>query len=129
MKHGGKTRPIRGPRGEAAPGSIAEAHCLRLGGIDQWVMTRGASLPNPPLIILHGGPGGSATPFFRRFNAPIEHAFTVDYWEPDPARWVASRWARNASSRSTQSSSAETRSASGRISLSSIAICARWKST
>ena len=44
-------------------------------------MIRGASLANPPLIILHGGPGFSDTPFFRRFNAPLEHAFTVVYWD------------------------------------------------
>ena len=81
MKRAGKTRPFRGPRGDLLSGTIAEVDYLRLGGIDQWVMIRGASLANPLLIMLHGGPGFSDTPFFRRFNVPLEHAFTVVYWD------------------------------------------------
>jgi pimeloyl-ACP methyl ester carboxylesterase len=52
-----------------------------LGGIDQWVMIRGASLNNPPLIHLHGGPGLSETRLFRHFNSPLEDSFTVVYWD------------------------------------------------
>jgi len=52
-----------------------------LGGIDQWVMIRGESLTNPPLIHLHGGPGFSETRLFRHFNAPLEKGFTVVYWD------------------------------------------------
>ena len=63
------------------PGSIAEIHYMNLGGQDQWVMIRGQSLENPLLILLHGGPGFSETHFFRRFNAPLEKAFTVVYWD------------------------------------------------
>lgn len=81
MKDPGKTRSFRGPRGEPMPGSIAEISYLRLGGIEQWVMIRGERLTNPPLVILHGGPGFSDTPFFRRFNAPLETGFTVVYWD------------------------------------------------
>jgi pimeloyl-ACP methyl ester carboxylesterase len=76
-----KTRPFRGPTGEVVPGSIAETDYLHLGGIDQWVMIRGESLANPPLILLHGGPGLSETPLFRHFIAPLEKAFTVVYWD------------------------------------------------
>jgi pimeloyl-ACP methyl ester carboxylesterase len=57
MKHLGNTPPFLGPKGEVLPGSIAEIRYLPLGGLDQWVMTRGESLANPPLILLHGGPG------------------------------------------------------------------------
>jgi pimeloyl-ACP methyl ester carboxylesterase len=81
MKHLRKTRPFRGPKGEIVPDSIAEINYLRLGGVDQWVMIRGESLANPPLILLHGGPGFSETHFFRYFNAPLEKAFTVVYWD------------------------------------------------
>jgi pimeloyl-ACP methyl ester carboxylesterase len=81
MKHSGKTRPFRGPNGEVVPGSIAEVNYLTLGGFDQWVMIRGESLINPPLILLYGGPGLSETPFFRRFNATLEKTFTVVYWD------------------------------------------------
>jgi pimeloyl-ACP methyl ester carboxylesterase len=81
MKRPGKTPLFRGPKGQPLPGSIAEVHYFRIGGIDQWVMTRGESLDNPALILLHGGPGFSDTAFFRHFNAPLEKSFTVIYWD------------------------------------------------
>jgi len=81
VKHLGNTRPFRGPKGDLVPGSIAEVTYLHLGGLDQWVMIRGESLTNPPLILLHGGPGFPETHFFRHFNAPLEKAFTAVYWE------------------------------------------------
>jgi pimeloyl-ACP methyl ester carboxylesterase len=81
MRHFGKTRPFQGPAGEFLAGSIAELNYLRLGGVDQWVMIRGQSMANPPLILLHGGPGLSEMPFFRGFNAPLEKAFTLVYWD------------------------------------------------
>ena len=81
MRNLGKTPPFRGPHGEVASGSVAEVAYHRLGGVDQWVMIRGESLTNPPLIMLHGGPGFSETAFFRHFNAPLEKSFTVVYWD------------------------------------------------
>jgi pimeloyl-ACP methyl ester carboxylesterase len=77
----GKTLPFRGQHGEFISSSIAEIEYLRLGGIDQWVMTRGENRANPPLILLHGGPGLSETSFFRHFNSPLEKRFTVVYWD------------------------------------------------
>ena len=81
MHHLGKTPSFRGRHGEPVPGSIAEIKYLRLGGIDQWVMIRGESIANPPLIMLHGGPGLGETALFRHFNAPLEKSFTVVYWD------------------------------------------------
>jgi pimeloyl-ACP methyl ester carboxylesterase len=81
MKHLGKTPPFQGPHGELVPGSIAETNYLRLGGIDQWVMMRGENLTNPPLILLHGGPGMTEMRFFRHFNAALEKSFTVVNWD------------------------------------------------
>lgn len=81
MKRAGKTPPFVGPDGKRVRGSIAEISYLNLGGLDQWVMIRGESLANPPLIMLHGGPGLGETSFFRRFNAPLEKKFTVVYWD------------------------------------------------
>ena len=81
MRHPRKTAAFRGPHGEPLAGSIAESTYLRLGGVEQWVMMRGERLTNPPLIILHGGPGLSDTPFFRRGNAALETGFTVVYWD------------------------------------------------
>lgn len=81
MKHLGKTAPFRGPEGQLVPESIAEVQYLRLGGIEQWVMIRGESLANPPLVFLHGGPGLTEMRLFRHFNAPLEKSFTVVYWD------------------------------------------------
>jgi hypothetical protein len=81
MRKFGKTPPFRGPHGEVLSGSIAEIAYRRLGGVDQWVMIRGKSVANPPLILLHGGPGLSETVLFRHFNAPLEESFTVVYWD------------------------------------------------
>jgi pimeloyl-ACP methyl ester carboxylesterase len=81
MKHPGKTPPHRDPEGRGLPDSIAEAHYVNLGGFDQWMLIRGEFLNNPPLILLHGGPGFSETHFFRHFNTPLEKAFTVVYWD------------------------------------------------
>jgi len=81
MRHLGETPPFRGPHGEVVSGSIAEIAYRRLGGLDQWVMIRGERVVNPPLILLHGGPGLSETGLFRHFNAPLEKSFTVVYWD------------------------------------------------
>jgi pimeloyl-ACP methyl ester carboxylesterase len=77
----GKTPPFLGQRGEVVTGSIAEVAYRRLGGVDQWVMVRGESVANPPLILLHGGPGLSETVLFRHYNAALEKTFTVVYWD------------------------------------------------
>ena len=81
MKRLGSTPPFQGPNGEIVPGSIAEIRYLHLGGLEQWVMIRGENTENPLLITLHGGPGFPETRLFRTFNAPLEKAFTVVYWE------------------------------------------------
>ena len=44
-------------------------------------MLRGESIANPPLILLHGGPGMPESGLFRRFNAPLEKHFTLVYWD------------------------------------------------
>jgi pimeloyl-ACP methyl ester carboxylesterase len=81
VRRGSRTPSFRGSRGELLPGSVAEVGYVTLGGLHQWVLIRGASLENPPLILLHGGPGFSETHFFRRFMAPLERVFTVVYWD------------------------------------------------
>lgn len=68
-------------RGAKLAGSVAEAGFARIGGVDQFVMMRGQSRENPPLILLHGGPGFSETAFFRYYLAPLERHFTLVYWD------------------------------------------------
>jgi pimeloyl-ACP methyl ester carboxylesterase len=60
---------------------IAEVGFRRLGGLDQWGMIRGEDTSNPPLILLHGGPGMSETGFFRRHLGALERHFTLVYWD------------------------------------------------
>jgi pimeloyl-ACP methyl ester carboxylesterase len=81
VRRPGKTRPFRGPDGRILPDSIAEVGYRRVGGIEQWVMIRGESTENPPLILLHGGPGMSETGFFRRYLPPLERSFTLVFWD------------------------------------------------
>lgn len=52
-----------------------------LGGVEQSVWFRGRDSTAPPLIIVHGGPGASEAPLFRRFDAGLEDHFLVVYWE------------------------------------------------
>lgn len=44
-------------------------------------MIRGESIDNPPLILLHGGPGMPESGMFRHFTAPLEKYFTLVYWD------------------------------------------------
>jgi pimeloyl-ACP methyl ester carboxylesterase len=82
VKDPGKTPAFKAADGSMLADSIAETAYLKLGGIEQWVMIRGASVANPVLILLHGGPGMSETTFFRYFNASVlEKTFTVVYWD------------------------------------------------
>jgi pimeloyl-ACP methyl ester carboxylesterase len=76
-----KPTPLLKATGAAASGSIAESGYRRLGGINQWVIVRGENVANPPLILLHGGPGMSETALFRYYNASLEERFTVVYWD------------------------------------------------
>jgi pimeloyl-ACP methyl ester carboxylesterase len=81
VRHPGRTPPFCTDAGGILAGSIAEIGYRRLGGIDQWVMVRGKNIDNPVLIHLHGGPGFSETRLLRHFNADLEEAFTVVYWD------------------------------------------------
>jgi pimeloyl-ACP methyl ester carboxylesterase len=77
----GRTPPFTNAAGDGLPGSVAEAGFWRIGGVDQWVMVRGRDRDNPLLVILHGGPGSPETAPLRAFNASLEDAYTVIYWE------------------------------------------------
>lgn len=77
----GRTPAFKDSQGEPLVGSVAEAGAMPIGGLDQWVMIRGRNLDNPLLIILHGGPGSSETALFRAFNAELEDAYIVVYWD------------------------------------------------
>ena len=81
MRRPEKTPPFRDSTGQVILGSLAEVGYFPLGGVAHWVLIRGESVANPVLILLHGGPGFSETHFFRHFDAALEKAFTVVYWD------------------------------------------------
>jgi pimeloyl-ACP methyl ester carboxylesterase len=52
-----------------------------IGGVKQRLWFRAVNATNPPVILVHGGPGASETALFRYFNADLEHRFLMVYWE------------------------------------------------
>ncbi|GAH12211.1 unnamed protein product, partial [marine sediment metagenome] len=64
--------------GEHAVGSLEE---LRLGGAEQWVLTRGHDRNKPVLLFLHGGPGMPAMFLAHAFQRELERDFVVVHWD------------------------------------------------
>ena len=75
------TPPFLDADGEVLPESIAEERHVKLGGVEQYVLLRGRSRTAPLLVYVHGGPGGSETPFLRLYNAELENDFLTVYWD------------------------------------------------
>jgi proline iminopeptidase len=75
------TPPVRGATGEPSPNGIASLEKVRLGGHDQWIELRGASVDNPVLLYLSGGPGQSDLAFPRVFFDDLAHDFIVVAWD------------------------------------------------
>ncbi|HEY0601815.1 MAG TPA: alpha/beta fold hydrolase [Herpetosiphonaceae bacterium] len=75
------TPPMLGADGKPVPGSIAELTEIRLGGHDQWIMIRGASVDKPVLLYLSGGPGQSDLPFIRVMFDNLAQDFVLVDWD------------------------------------------------
>lgn len=75
------SRPFTDAGGQVVAGSMATMEALPIGGVVQHVWFRGVHTHNPPLIILHGGPGASEAALFRHYNAALEQHYLVVYWE------------------------------------------------
>jgi pimeloyl-ACP methyl ester carboxylesterase len=54
---------------------------VTVGGVDQWLLIRGADANNPVFLFLHGGPGAAEMPLLRRYNYELEKYFTVVMWD------------------------------------------------
>jgi pimeloyl-ACP methyl ester carboxylesterase len=59
---------------------IEEASFITIGGIEQWVTTRGDDRGHPVLLLLHGGPGDVQSPFVSTY-APYEKDFVLVQWD------------------------------------------------
>ena len=75
------TRAFTDTHRRVIPGSVATMEMVTVGGVSQSIWFRGVSRSNPPLILLHGGPGASESALFRYYNAALEQHFLVVYWE------------------------------------------------
>jgi pimeloyl-ACP methyl ester carboxylesterase len=75
------TEPFRDAEGRVVPGSIATMKFATIHGMPQRLWFRGLDTTRPALILLHGGPGSSEAPLFRRYHATLERHFLVIYWE------------------------------------------------
>lgn len=60
---------------------IAEERFVPIGGIDQWVVIRGADCANPVVVMVHGGPGNPSTPFAENLYGAWEKDFTLVQWD------------------------------------------------
>ena len=67
-------------RAQAAP-PVHEEAFVKIGGIDQWITINGENRDNPVVLFLHGGPGGSETPFADVHFAGWDKDFTVVQWD------------------------------------------------
>ncbi|MBL8231802.1 MAG: alpha/beta hydrolase [Bryobacterales bacterium] len=56
---------------------------IALGGVEQWILTRGQRNANPVLLWLQGGPGLPVFSWARRISvlAGLEHDYTIVFWE------------------------------------------------
>lgn len=73
------------------PNGIDESGFVRIGGLDQWVSIRGEDLANPVIVVAHGGPGSSLTPFIALVTRAWERHFTVVHWDQRGAGLTFSR--------------------------------------
>jgi len=72
---------MSGPDGEPLAGSISEFATVTLGGADQVVMLRGASVDNPVVLYLAGGPITSDIGYATKYFSSLEQDFVVAVWD------------------------------------------------
>jgi pimeloyl-ACP methyl ester carboxylesterase len=81
IKSPGKADPFTNETGETLPGSISVIEKVKLGGLEQYLIIRGADTTKPVMLFLHGGPGSPELPFMKKLNRDIENDFIMVYWE------------------------------------------------
>jgi pimeloyl-ACP methyl ester carboxylesterase len=76
-----ETPPFKDQSGRVLPNSLATMETVTIGGAPQRIWIRGRDRRNPPLILVHGGPGASESPLFRAYTPGLEDHFLVVYWD------------------------------------------------
>jgi pimeloyl-ACP methyl ester carboxylesterase len=74
--------------GRRPKNSIAEMRWVNIGGIDQFLLVRTRDKSNPPMIVIHGGPGSPEGEVFRAYNSALEDHFSVVHWHQRGAGWT-----------------------------------------
>jgi len=77
----GTTPEIADHEGQPPPRSIASLEQIPLGGVDQFILIRGADSTNPVILFLHGGPGMPAMYLAHSFQQDLENDFVVVHWD------------------------------------------------
>lgn len=77
----GETYPVVDANGNKLPSSIYEITNVEIGGIEQYLIIRGADKSKPVMLFVHGGPGSPETVIMRALNPTIENDFVMVYWE------------------------------------------------
>ena len=65
----------------SATQKIDEQKFVSIGGIQQWVTLSGTRCGNPVVLILHGGPGNTMSPYANNIYAAWEKEFTIAQWD------------------------------------------------
>lgn len=81
IKSPNKADPIVDVNGYVLPKSISRIEKINLGGLEQYVIIRGADSTKPVMLYLHGGPGNPEIVFMKETNTAIENDFVMVYWE------------------------------------------------
>jgi len=92
LKSPGKTDPFTDANGSKLEGSIAVIEQISLGGVDQYLIIRGADQNKPVMLFLHGGPGSPEYAFMKEYNPFLENDFVMVYWEQ---RGAGKSWSKN----------------------------------
>lgn len=75
------TPAFKDSHGRILPDSVASLEKLNIGGVPQYILTRGKRRSNPVLLFLHGGPGMPAMYLAHKFQKPLEECFVVVQWD------------------------------------------------
>jgi len=65
---------------QGSPAAIRQEGFRNVNGVEQWVTVRGQDRTNPLLLLVHGGPGSSYTPF-NAWLTDWERHFTLVQWD------------------------------------------------
>jgi pimeloyl-ACP methyl ester carboxylesterase len=73
-------RNINAKKLASGKNELNESRYVSINGIEQWITIRGQNKNNPIILILHGGPGSTYTPF-SVFLMDWEKYFTIVQWD------------------------------------------------